>query len=109
MEVAVVEKFPTPWTLKIDEGVVVPIPTNPLGSTMNKGLEVPTSPMMKTGVLVACSSMENVPQGLVVPMPTLPMLVVEVSIVNSGTAVVDVAMDHALYVLLGIVEVDEDA
>ena len=56
-----------------------------------------------------CSSTENVPQGEVVPIPTLPMLVVEVSIVKSGTAVVDVAMDHALYMLLGTVEVEEEA
>ena len=103
------EKFPTPWTLNMDEGVEVPIPTNPLGSTTNKGLEVPMSPTTNTGEEVDCSSMENVPQGEVVPIPTLPMLVVEVSIVKSGTAVVEVAMDQALYILLGTVEVEEEA
>ena len=103
------EKFPTPWMENRDAGVVVPIPTNPLGSTMNKGLDVPMSPTTNTGLVVDCSSTENVPQGLVVPMPTLPMLVVEVSMVNSGTAVVEVAILHALYMLLGTVEVEEDA
>ena len=93
----------------MDEGVVVPIPTNPRGSTMNRGLEVPMSPMTNTGDEVDCSSIENVPQGEVVPIPTLPMLVVEVSIVKSGTAVVEVAMLHALYILLGMVEVEEEA
>ena len=109
MEVPAVRKFPTPWIEKIDAGVVVPMPTNPRGSTINNGLEVPTSPTTNTGEEVACSSMEKVPQGLVVPMPTLPMLVVEVSMVRRGTAEVEVAMLHALYVLLGIVEVEEDA
>ena len=109
MDVAVERKFPTPWMENIDAGVVVPIPTNPLGSTMNKGLEVPMSPTTNTGDEVDCSSMENVPQGEVVPIPTLPMLVVEVSMVNSGTAVVEVAMLHALYMLLGTVEVEEEA
>ena len=104
-----VRKFPTPCMEKTDAGVVVPIPTNPLGSTMNKGLDVPMSPTTNTGDEVDCSSMENVPQGEVVPIPTLPMLVVEVSIVKRGTAVVEVAMDQALYMLLGTVEVDEDA
>ena len=104
-----VEKFPTPCMEKRDAGVVVPIPTNPLGSTMKRGLDVPMSPTTNTGDEVDCSSIENVPQGEVVPIPTLPMLVVLVSTVRSGTAEVEVAIDHALYTLLGMVEVEDEA
>ena len=104
-----VEKFPTPWMERRDAGVVVPIPMNPLGSTMKRGLDVPMSPTTNTGDEVDCSSMEKVPHGEVVPIPTLPMLVVEVSMVRSGTAEVEVAIDHALYTLLGMVEVEDEA
>ena len=97
MEVPVERKFPTPWTLKMDAGVVVPIPTNPLGSTMNKGLEVPMSPTTNTGDEVDCSSMENVPQGEVVPIPTLPIRVE--SRVRMGMADVEVAKENAFTVL----------
>ena len=103
------EKFPTPCMENMDAGVVVPIPTNPLGSTMKRGLDVPMSPTTNTGVEVDCSSMENVPHGEVVPIPTLPMLVVLVSTVRRGTAEVEVAMHHALYTLLGMVEVEDEA
>ena len=104
-----VEKFPTPCMERRDAGVVVPIPMNPRGSTINRGLDVPMSPTTNTGVEVDCSSTENVPHGEVVPIPTLPMLVVEVSMVRRGTAVVEVAMLHALYTLLGMVEVEDEA
>ena len=106
-EVAAERKFPAPWIEKIDPGVVVPTPTNPLPSTINKGVEVPMSPITNTGVVVPCVSTDKVPQGLVVPMPTLPMIVE--SIVRMGTAVVEVAMEKALMALVGIVDVEEDA
>src|SRR3989344_100423 len=50
------------------------MPTNPLPLTTRCGDDVPVSPTKKTYVLDACCSIENVPVGVVVPMPTLGSL-----------------------------------
>ncbi len=85
-------------------GVLVPSPTNPLPSTIILGVEVPISPITNTGVVVPWISMEKVPHGLVVPIPTLPIIVE--SMVRMGTAVVEVAMLNALMALVEMVEVE---
>jgi len=100
-------RFPMELTERSAAGVFVPIPVNPLASTIKLGVEVPVSPITNAGVVVPCVSMENVPHGLVVPIPTLPIIVE--SIVRIGTALVEVAMLHALMALVRIVEVEDEA